>query len=104
MSAAYTEDTTLTNNYQINNLVNAAYINYTSKIKKIGYVAGLRFEQSYYQGVILNKNEQFGYNYPTDKNNFINALFPAIYLSHKFKGQELQGNFSRKIDRPNFFS
>lgn len=103
VSAAYTEDTTLTNNYQINNLVNAAYINYTSKIKKIGYVAGLRFEQSYYQGVILNKNEQFGYNYPTDKNNFINALFPAIYLSHKFKGQELQANFSRKIDRPNFF-
>jgi hypothetical protein len=99
----YSEDSALTNLYQIEDLINGAYINFTSKFKKIGYVAGLRFEQSYYKGVILNKNQEFFYNYPSGAGNIMNALFPAIYLSHKFKGQEVQLNFSRKINRPNFF-
>ncbi|MBC7864545.1 MAG: TonB-dependent receptor family protein, partial [Bacteroidia bacterium] len=100
---AYEADTSLSNNYQIENMINAAYVNYTGKFKKIGYVGGLRFEQSYYKGIILNKNQSFGYNYPSNKDNILNALFPAIYLSHKFKGKEIQANFSRKINRPNFF-
>ena len=77
------------NNYKIDNIINGAYVNFSSKIKKIGYMAGLRFEQSYFQGTITNKDQHFGYLYPYDVNTIKNALFPAIYLSHKFKGQEV---------------
>jgi hypothetical protein len=51
----------------------------------------------------LDKDLKFSYEYPNGVNNIMNALFPAIYLSYKFKGQEIQTNFSRKINRPNFF-
>ncbi|MGZ4037008.1 MAG: outer membrane beta-barrel family protein, partial [Bacteroidia bacterium] len=95
----------LTNNYNITNLTNAAYINYSSKLFEINYQAGLRFEQSYYKGNITNKDITFQYTYPSNTlNNLQYCLFPAIYLSKKLpKNQELQVNFSRKINRPNFF-
>jgi hypothetical protein len=104
-SETFVQDTALTNDYKIEDMVNAAYVNYSSKAFGIGYQAGLRFEQSYYKGTILNKNDSsFSYQYPTGIDNLLNALFPAIYFSKKFAGShEVQLNFSRKINRPNFF-
>jgi outer membrane receptor protein involved in Fe transport len=95
----------LTNNYNITNLTNAAYINYSSKIKSINYMAGLRFEESYYKGNITNKDISFSYQYPDAKLNKLQyCFFPALYFSKKFAhNQEVQINFSRKINRPNFF-
>jgi outer membrane receptor protein involved in Fe transport len=95
----------LTNNYNITNLTNAAYANYSSKIKGISYMAGLRFEQSYYKGNITNKDISFSYSYPDAKLNKLQyCFFPALYFSKKFAhNQEVQINFSRKINRPNFF-
>ena len=105
VTETYVQDTALTNDYKIDDMVNAAYINYSSKIFGIGYQAGLRFEQSYYKGTVVNKNDSsFSYEYPTGIDNLLNALFPAIYFSKKFAGShEVQLNFSRKINRPNFF-
>lgn len=100
----YAQDTGLTNHYSIDNLVTAAYANYSSRIWGIGYQGGLRFESSYYKGLLTNKGQSFSYQYPTGIDNLMNALFPAIYLSKKLPhNQELQVNFSRKINRPNFF-
>ncbi len=95
----------LTNNYNITNLTNAAYINYSSKLKGINYMAGLRFEESYYKGNITNKDISFSYQYPDAKLNKLQyCFFPALYFSKKFAhNQEVQINFSRKINRPNFF-
>ena len=94
-----------TNNYNITNLTNAAYVNYSSKILGINYMAGMRFEESYYRGNITNKDISFSYMYPDAKGNKLQyCLFPAIYFSKKFAhNQEIQINFSRKINRPNFF-
>jgi hypothetical protein len=100
---SFREDTVMTNLYKIDNLISGAYVNYSATKGKFGYQGGLRFEQSYYAGTILNKDLKFSYEYPNGVNNIMNALFPAIYLSYKFKGQEVQTNFSRKINRPNFF-
>lgn len=104
-SGTYVTQSDLTNNYNITNMTNAAYINYSSKIFEINYQAGLRFEQSYYKGNITNKDISFSYSYPSNTlNNLQYSLFPAIYLTKKLpKNQELQVNFSRKINRPNFF-
>ncbi|MFN6038992.1 MAG: outer membrane beta-barrel protein [Bacteroidota bacterium] len=100
---SFAEDSVMTNLYQIDNMINGAYVNYSGAKGKLGYQGGLRFEQSYYAGTILNKDLKFSYNYPLGIDNLMNALFPAVYLSYKFKGQEIQANFSRKINRPNFF-
>ena len=101
----YTRDSVMSNNYRITDMINAAYVNYSSKMKwDINYQAGLRFEQSYYYGKILDKNQTFSYNYPGTSNDILKSLFPGVYFSKKFsKGHEWQLNFSRKIQRPNFF-
>jgi hypothetical protein len=100
----YYQDTSLTNHYKIDNLVTAAYVNYSSKKWGIGYQAGVRYEGSNYKGTLTNKGQSFSYEYPTGIDNLMNALFPGVYFSKKLPhNQELQLNFSRKIDRPNFF-
>ncbi len=95
----------LTNDYSITSMTNAAYINYSSRFRgSIYYQGGLRFEQSDYQGKITNKNLMFSYSYPSSWSTLQYSLFPAVYFSKKFKhNQEIQLNFSRKINRPNFF-
>ena len=83
-------------NYHNTNNVYAGYINLTSSIKKFGYEIGLRAESSHYNG-ILNDTGNFKHNYPI-------SLFPSIFLSEKLGSrQELQLNYSRRINRPNFF-
>lgn len=101
----YTRDSIMSNRYLIDDMVNAAYINYSSKtIWDINFQGGLRFEQSYYKGTITDKNLSFSYNYPSSGSDLMKSLFPGVYFSKKFnKNQEWQLNFSRKIQRPNFF-
>jgi hypothetical protein len=104
-NADYVHDSTMSNHYIIDDMINAAYANYSSKtVWDITYQAGLRFEQSYYKGRITDKNESFSYNYPGTIDDIFKSLFPGVYFSKKLKGnQEFQLNFSRKIQRPNFF-
>lgn len=83
-------------NYHNTNNVYAAYATITSSIKNFGYEIGLRAESSDYTGVV-NDSAHYTHNYPV-------SLFPSIFLSQKLKNrQELQLNFSRRINRPNFF-
>jgi outer membrane receptor protein involved in Fe transport len=84
-------------NYNSKDQVYAAYSTYTNQIKKFGYQLGLRVESSDYMGHLPDKAEDFKINFPV-------SLFPSIFLSNKMKGnQELQLNYARKINRPNFF-
>ena len=83
-------------NYHNTNEVYAAYTTITSSIKNFGYEVGFRVESSRYKGE-LNDTESFKHDYPL-------SLFPSVFLSYKLKNrQELQANFSRRINRPNFF-
>lgn len=83
--------------YSSTDRVLAAYTTYTSKIKDFGYQLGLRLESSNYQGVLNKTNEKFNIDFPV-------SLFPSVFLSQKFKGDnELQLNYSRRINRPNFW-
>ncbi len=82
--------------YNNTNNVYAAYATVTSSIKKFGYQVGLRAESSNYTG-ILNDTGKFTNTYPI-------SLFPSVFLSYKLENrQELQANFSRRVNRPNFF-
>lgn len=102
---SYGKEYNMSNRYLIDDMVNAAYVNYNDKLFwGIGYQAGLRFEHSYYAGNITDKQQKFSYNYPTTPDDILKSLFPGIYFSKKLKGNnEVQLNFSRKINRPNFF-
>lgn len=101
----YVHDSIMSNMYVIDDMVNAAYVNYSDKMFwNIAYQAGLRFEQSYYKGNITDKKQSFYYNYPGSSEDILKSIFPGIYFSKKFNnGNEWQLNFSRKIQRPNFF-
>jgi len=82
--------------YNNTNDVYAAYTTITSAIKNFGYKIGLRAESSKYSGV-LNDTGHFSNHYPI-------SLFPSIFLSQKLgEKDEFQLNYSRRINRPNFF-
>ena len=99
----YKEIIPLSSDYNIIDIVNAAYTTYTSRYRGWGYQAGLRFEQSYLDGVSkIGTLSDIGYNYPGD-GKILNTFFPSLYLSKKIDAKnEFQINFSRKINRPNF--
>jgi len=85
-------------NYKYNDQVYAAYTTYSNVIgKSFSYQVGLRVESSKYTGEMLNTHQTFSNSYPF-------ALFPSIFLTQKLPGnQDLQLNYSRRINRPNFF-
>lgn len=84
-------------NYNSTDKVYAAYSTFSNQLKNFGYQLGLRVESSDYEGRLPDKGEVFNIKFPV-------SLFPSIFLSSKMKNdQELQLNYSRKINRPNFF-
>lgn len=88
----------LSNDYEYKEKIYAGYANFSSAIGNFGYQAGLRVEQYIYEGQIPSKGMNFE---PTKAKP---GLFPSVYLSQKLeKEQELQLNYSRRVNRPNFF-
>ena len=91
----------LSSNYKYKDAVYAAYGNISWKAKKFSYQLGLRAESSNYNGNILNqstsKDSSFKVPFPI-------SLFPSAFITYKLtEKQDLQLNYSRRINRPNFF-
>lgn len=83
--------------YKSTDRVLAAYATFSNRIKDFGYQLGLRLESSNYKGDLLLTNEKFNIDYAL-------SLFPSVFLNQKLKNdQELQLNYSRRINRPNFW-
>lgn len=83
--------------YESSDNVYAGYVNFASRIKNFGYQLGLRAENSEYKGDVINKGQSFNIKYDI-------SLFPSIFLSQKVTdNDELQFNYSRRINRPNFW-
>ena len=83
--------------YESEDHVYAAYATYSNQVNSFGYQLGLRAESSDYDGTLLKTGETFNTDYPI-------SLFPSIFLSQKLKeDQGLQLNYSRRINRPNFW-
>jgi outer membrane receptor protein involved in Fe transport len=87
----------LGNNYKFNDQVYAAYTTFTRSIKKFSFQLGARIESSQYTGTLVDSNKTFKNDYPF-------SFFPSAFLTQKINDkQSLQLNYSRKINRPNFF-
>ncbi|OQP56953.1 hypothetical protein A3860_10285 [Niastella vici] len=85
------------NNFEYTDHVYAGYVTYSQKIKEsFNYQLGLRAESSGYEGKQIGKD--------TYKNDFPLSLFPSVFLSKTLQHkQDLQLNYTRRINRPNFF-
>lgn len=83
--------------YNSTDNVYAGYASYSNKIKDFGYQLGLRAESSKYEGHLPDKGQDFTIDFPL-------SFFPSVFLSQKLKNdQELQLNYSRRINRPGFW-
>src|SRR5436190_3356360 len=77
--------------------VYAAYATYSNQVNNFNYQLGLRAENSNYDGEMPDKNQDFNVNFPI-------SLFPSLGATIKMKkDQDWQFNYSRRINRPNFF-
>lgn len=84
-------------NYESNDEVYAVYGAYSSQIGSFGYQLGLRAESSVYEGKLTKTGEMFDIKFPV-------SFFPSIFVSQKLsEDQSLQLNYSRRINRPNFW-
>jgi len=86
-----------TNVTNYDELFNAFYLQFRSKIGKFGYQLGLRDEIS---NVKVNYRNLEGSN-PINENKNYNNLFPSVFLSYDLgKDNQFLVNYSRRIDRP----
>lgn len=85
-------------NYKYVDQVYAAYSTYSSKIgENFSYQLGLRMESSNYKGTLLSTGQHFSNQYPVE-------FFPSVFITQTISpGQDLQLNYSRRINRPNFW-
>ncbi len=89
----------LSNEFSYIDYVYAAYASYSQKIKKanFNYQIGLRAESSKYDGEQAGKSTNFSNQFPI-------SLFPSVFLTKSLKTkQDLQLNYTRRINRPSFF-
>ncbi len=87
----------LNSKYEFNDKVLAGYATFSHKIKDFSYQLGTRIESSTYTGNLLSTSQKFSNEYPF-------SIFPSAFLTYKLNDkQDLQLNYSRKINRPNFF-
>ena len=87
----------LNNSYKFTDRVLAAYATFSQQLKKFNYQLGLRVESSKYNGTLINTSQKFANDFPF-------SLFPSAFATYKINDkQDMQLNYSRKINRPNFF-
>ena len=85
-----------TNTTNYDELFNAFYLQFRSKIGKLGYQLGLRDEISNVKVDYINLEGD-----AINKNKNYNNLFPSVFLSYEVgKDNQFLLNYSRRIDRP----
>lgn len=82
-------------------IFNAGYVQFRSKIGKLGYQLGLRNEYS--QVDIKYSNLDYNTDNINSKKTY-NNVFPSVFLSYEIaKDNQFLVNYSRRIDRPRSF-
>ncbi|MBL0359388.1 MAG: TonB-dependent receptor [Chitinophagaceae bacterium] len=87
----------LNNEYKYKDRVLAGYVTFAQQLKKFNYQLGVRIESSKYDGTLISKDLAFSNKFPF-------SVFPSAFATYKLtEKQDFQLNYSRKINRPNFF-
>lgn len=91
----------ISSRYKYTDAVYAAYSTYSFRVNKWSYQLGLRAESSNYTGTLLNSN---GADSASFSVKFPLSLFPSAFITYKIdEKQDFQINYSRRVNRPNFF-
>lgn len=97
MQSPYYFDSALAATYDYQQQIHAAYINWSDQVGKFSYQVGLRGEYSYYSGT-----DKLPYD--TSFSNTFANLFPSAFVSYQLANQQsIYLNYSRRVNRPNFF-
>lgn len=94
-----TPDYDKTNQFIYEENINAAYVNMNRQVKKWGIQAGLRFENTNYNG------RQFGNPQRQDSSfkKSYSSLFPTMFISYNANEKNQLGlSYGRRINRPNY--
>lgn len=95
---AFESDNVLSNDFQYNESVHAGYVAYKNSIKKFDYSFGMRFEQVWYDGNTIARNNQN----TSFKRDYFN-MFPTARIAYNLKeGEFVKLSYSKRIDRPSF--
>ena len=98
----YLPDTSKTNYFVYHENINAAYINLSKKYKKWNFQAGLRVENTNYDGHQYGNIYTVNNNDSSFKKSYVNA-FPTVYVSYELNDKNTFNiNFGRRIDRPDY--
>lgn len=98
-SSGTTVDEGKTNHFIYKENINAAYVNYNQQIKKWGFQAGLRAENTNAKGHQLGNASHPDSSFTKDYLN----LFPTIYVSYQMNDKNtFSANYGRRIDRPDY--
>jgi outer membrane receptor protein involved in Fe transport len=84
------------NNLNYKETIASAYTQFSSKIGRFNYMAGLHTELTRIAISDLKNT------YSADKE--YNKLFPTLNMSYKFKASTLQLNYSKRINRPSLYA
>jgi outer membrane receptor protein involved in Fe transport len=91
----------ISNPYNYDEKVYAAYSNLSFKKNSWSYQLGLRAESREYNGAILNGRGADSLRF---KNSYPITLFPSAFINYKKNDKEdIQLNYSKRISPPNFF-
>ncbi|MEO8962465.1 MAG: TonB-dependent receptor [Ginsengibacter sp.] len=87
----------LNSKYKYKDQVYAGYVTFSQKISDFTYQLGGRVESSKYAGELVDSNQIFSNSFPL-------SFFPSVFLTQRINDkQDIQVNYSRKINRPNFY-
>lgn len=91
------EETSLFNIFKYNEDIQALYATLTGKAGKFSYMAGFRGEYTHYSTQSTGKDEV---DAPKYTRNYFD-VFPSAFVAYELpKGNELQLNYTRRINRP----
>lgn len=86
----------VSNDFNFNENIQAAYANFGDKIKKFSYQLGLRYEYSYIATELLDTGEENKRSYPR-------PFFPSAFVSYDLPNKNaIQLSYSRRLRRPSF--
>ncbi|MBL7728527.1 MAG: TonB-dependent receptor family protein, partial [Dinghuibacter sp.] len=94
-SGNWVKDPSKTNHFLYDEMVNAAYINYSGQFKKWEVTTGLRAEQTISEGNSITLSNVV-------KRNYL-QFFPSVFLSYAHSdNHQFSMAYSRRVQRPNY--
>jgi outer membrane receptor protein involved in Fe transport len=89
---SFIKDIIKSNQFTYNGAIHAAYAVFKQSFKKFGFSAGLRAEQVFIHGNLITRDSLISNRYL--------KIYPTLHLSYKIKENELQLNYSKRVNRP----